>query len=300
MIAENQGNMGADLLVDETRFLVHHVDFVSLGYYFRGAANKPFLATLVGPSGRNMVDAQPADHAHHRGIWWGHGDVDGVDYYLEVPKADHPAGTIEHVEFDEIVDDRPRFGFVERLEWRDHEQVTVIEERRSLLANFADDDHYTVDLDSSYTATRGLEFGDTKESVMPGIRLAERLTVNGGATMRNSRGQFGEPEVMGQPAEWIDCSVHRSGLWWNEVTEGIACFDHPANEHHPTVWFARNYGPVSPFEGHHFLGGGAMAAGETFRLRHRILVHAGDADEGDVPGAYASYCAAPLSSPLSG
>ena len=95
MIAEDQGFFGAELFVDDARFLVHHTDFITLGYYFRDASNKPFLASVVGPSGRNMVDAQPSDHAHHRGIWWGHGDVNGVDYYLEVPKVgeDHPIGT---------------------------------------------------------------------------------------------------------------------------------------------------------------------------------------------------------------
>ena len=84
MIAGNQGNMGADLYVDDNRFLVHSTDFVSLAYEFRGSGRKPFVRTLVGPSGRNMLDAPAADHAHHLGIWWGHGDVNGIDFYLEM------------------------------------------------------------------------------------------------------------------------------------------------------------------------------------------------------------------------
>ena len=87
MIAGNQGNMGADLHVDEGRFLVHSTDFVSLAYEFRGSGRKPFIRTLVGPSGRNMLDAPAADHAHHLGIWWGHGDVNGIDFYLELPRT---------------------------------------------------------------------------------------------------------------------------------------------------------------------------------------------------------------------
>ena len=55
MIAGNQGNMGADLHVDDGRFLVHSTDFVSLAYEFRGSGRKPFIRTLVGPSGRSFA-----------------------------------------------------------------------------------------------------------------------------------------------------------------------------------------------------------------------------------------------------
>ena len=290
MIAGNQGNMGAELYVDVGRFLVHSTDFVTLGYEFNGSGRKPFIRTLVGPSGRNMLEAPAADHAHHLGIWWGHGDVNGVDFYLEVPRDDLPAGRIDHVEFTEIVDDAPRFGFTEQLRWNENDEV-YIEEQRSLLADFTHDLHYTLDLESTYTAKRDLVFGDTKESVLPGIRPAERLTVNGGATMVNSHGGVGEADCMGKPAAWLDVATERKGLWWKELTEGIACFDHPGNPHHETIWFARDYGVFSPFEGHHFLGGGSMAEGETLRTRHRIFVHKGDAQAADVAGHYRDYAA---------
>jgi hypothetical protein len=289
MIAGEQGNLGAELHLDDARFLVHATDFVSLAYVFRGPGRKPFLPTLVGPSGRNMLEAPAADHAHHLGIWWGHGDVNGVDFYLELPREGLPAGRIDHVEFSAIVDDAPIFGFIEHLRWDTPDGDTLIEEQRALSADFTHDDRYTVDLDSSYRAVRDLTFGDTKESVLPGIRLAECLTGNGGGAMVNARDGRGEAETMGQPAEWIDCSATRPGLWWKRVIEGIACFDHPANANHPPVWFARDYGVLSPFQGHHFLGGGALAAGETIRARHRILVHTGDAIEADVAGHYRTY-----------
>lgn len=289
MIAEDQGNMGTDLYVDDGRFLVHSTDFVSFAYEFAGAGRKPYIRTLVGPSGRNMLESPAADHAHHLGIWWGHGDVNGVDFYLELLREGLPAGRIEHVAFDEIVDDAPRFGLVEQVRWVAPGDVVEIEEQREIVVDFTHDDHYTVDLESTYTATRPLVFGDTKESVLPGIRPAERLTVHGGATMVNSHGGLGEKECMGQPAAWLDVSATCPGLWWKEVTEGIACFDHPGNPHHETTWFARDYGVISPFEGHHFLGGGSMAAGEQLHTRHRILVHAGDVDAAEVAGHYLEY-----------
>src|SRR5205823_14255299 len=178
---------------------------------FRGAGREPFIRTLVGPSGRNMLDAPAADHAHHLGIWWGHGDVNGVDFYLELPRDGLPAGRIEHLAFDEVVDDAPRFGFREWLRWTEPGGEILIEEQRSLLVDFTHDLRYTLDLESAYTATRTLVFGDTKESVLPGIRPAAHLSVLGGATMVNSHGGVGEAECMGKAAAWLDVSTTRPG-----------------------------------------------------------------------------------------
>lgn len=289
-IAEDQSNRDLDLLVDDHRFVLRGsdwaVDFVTLAYHYRPAARRPFLSTLVGPSGRNVLECPPADHAHHLGLWWGHGDVNGVDFYLEHEREEAEHGRIEHVAFDEIVDDAPWFGFDEVLEWCGPDGDVLITERRIVLAHFADDRWYTVDLDSTYTAATDLTFGDTKESVLPGLRVAEPLATGGGGRMTASTGGVDEAGCMGQRAAWIDRSGSRRGLYHKEYVEGIAVFDHPGNPHHPATWFARDYGPLSPFPGHHFLGGGAMATGETLRLRHRLLVHGGDAGEADVAGHY--------------
>ena len=79
-----------------------------------------------------------------------------------------------------------------------------------MLVDFTHDLHYTLDLESTYTAKRELVFGDTKESVLPGIRPAAQLSVHGGATMVNSHGGVGEDECMGKPAAWLDVSTRRA------------------------------------------------------------------------------------------
>lgn len=280
------------LRVDDSRFLVHSDDdnFVMLEYQYRSAASRPFVATLSGPSGRNMLENGPADHLHHHGIWWGHGDVNGVDFYLELPHA-LPHGRIEHVEFETTVDDAPCFGFVEELAWRDHVGEVLIEERRALMLELRAADHYIVDLDSTYLALTDLRFGDTKESVLPGIRLAEALTGDMGGAITSSEGRSGEEETFGQPARWIDVSAQRRVIFLREeLVEGIACFDHPSNPGHPTRWFTREYGPISPFEGHHFYEDRSLSKGDSLRLRHRLVVHLGGAREAALDEKYASYC----------
>jgi hypothetical protein len=286
------------LLIDEHRFLVHSHDdnMIVFNYEYRSAANKPFVSTLCGPSGRNLVENSPAEHLHHHGIWWGHGDVNGIDYYLELPH-ELPRGAIEHLMFISVIDEpaegdsrSARFGFVERLAWRDPTGAVVIDEQRSLLLAFRDGDHYTVDLDSSYTARTDLTFGDTKESVLPGIRLAENMTGDVGGTITSSEGLTGEQATFGQPARWIDVSAPRRVIFLREeIVEGITCFDHPSNPSHPTRWFTREYGPISPFEGHHFYEDRHLAAGASLRLRHRLVVHRGTAADADLETKYATY-----------
>ena len=279
-----------ELTVDDQRFLVHSGNGICLLYLPRSFAGKPIVTTLRGPSGRNMLEESPPDHVHHHGIWWGHGDVDGVDFYLEVQHDGMRRGRIEHLAFDEVVDADPTFGFTESLAWVSPEGETLITETRRLTATF-DDFVPTVDLDSSYTATRDLRLGDTLESVLPGLRLAEALTEWRGGTLVGSHGGRHEAEVMGVPAEWVDYHGERVGAYGiGTVVEGIAVMSHPSNPDHPPKFFARGYGPLCPHQGNHFLGPETMASGATLRLRHRLLVHRGDEVEADIAEHYRLYC----------
>lgn len=290
MIAFGQGNTEPELLVDDHRFVVrgmgHAADFVTLGYHFRSWRRRPYLATLVGPSGRNVLECAPADHAHHLGVWWGHGSVNGVNFAVEHEREGAEHGRIEHVAFDEIVDDAPWFGFDESLEWRDADGSVLLTERRILLGHFADDHWYTVDLDSVFTASVDLTLGETPGWYLPGVRVAEAISGSGSGTVVNARGATGA-DAVGAPSEWIDSCGRRLGVRDGELVEGVALFDHPENVLHPAPWSAWEAGAYSPLGD--ALTGSTFGAGESLRLRHRILVHEGDTATADVAGHYARY-----------
>lgn len=287
------------LATDDHRFVVHGAYYWQVLRYDTGrGVTSPHVTTLCGPSGRNMLEVSPVDHLHHRGLWWGHGDVNGVDYYLELPGGEVTPrrGTIRHQGWHRIIDAPPEFGFVEDVAWHDDGGVLVIAEQRSLLLTLAGD-HYRLDLDSSYTAQVDLTFGDTKEAVLPGVRLAEALTGLHGATISTSEGHAGEQQAFGQPARWLDVSGWRTPIQPGRLettpaarrVEGIAVLDHPANPGHPTRWFVREYGPLSPFPGHHFHPDRRLAAGATLRLRHRLVVHPGTAEDADIDDHWQRY-----------
>ena len=76
-------------------------------------------------------------------------------------------------------------------------------------------------------------------------------------------------------------------------TYGIAMLDHPSNRNHPNAWFARSYGPLGtnlPF----FDGPLTLQAGETWSLRHRIVIHEGGPEEADIQQRFDEYAASGL------
>src|SRR5688500_7296230 len=59
-------------------------------YVFEGYS-RPFLFPIIGPDGAKMTRSWPMaeapneekDHPHHKSFWWGHGAMNGVDFWAE-------------------------------------------------------------------------------------------------------------------------------------------------------------------------------------------------------------------------
>src|SRR5436309_8764221 len=74
-------------------------------YHFKDVS-RPFLYPVIGPDGLPMTRDWPMkeanneehDHKHHRSLWFEHGEMNGVDFWSEEPKA----GRTVHEEFTEI------------------------------------------------------------------------------------------------------------------------------------------------------------------------------------------------------
>jgi hypothetical protein len=149
------------------------------------------------------------------------------------------------------------------------------------------------DIEAEFTALdEAVTFGQTNENALPLIRVADAIDEWDGGTITLSDGTKGGKAAFGKRAEWADCSgplVRRGG---EERTWGIAMLDHPSNRNHPNAWFARSYGPLGtnlPF----FDGPLTLAPGESWRLKHRIVVHEGDPWTGGIPQGFAEYARPP-------
>jgi len=270
-------------------------------YHFKDVS-RPFLYPVIGPDGLPMTRDWPMkdanneehDHKHHRSLWFEHGEMNGVDFWSEEPKA----GRTVHEEFTEIKSGHDEGVIRSKDKYvAPGGKVVCTDDRTIRIYNRPGERLF--DYEVTVHASNGdLVFGDTKEGMMS-IRLNEtmRLAPNkfnvGKPTghIVNSEG-VRDGETWGKRANWVDyCGPVRG------KTVGVAIFDHPQNPRHPTWWHVRDYGlfGANPFGLHDFekkpagAGNFTVPAGKSVTFRYRFYIHPGDEKAAKVAERYAEY-----------
>ncbi len=269
---------------------------------------KPFLAPLRTATGlivsrrfpMERVEGESTDHPHHRGLWIGYGDINGVNFWENDPSSKTSGtnpGTKGTLVLERPVEVKPgkKSGSITgTFAWRapGHGDANgdVLEERR-VMTFYAEPDIRTVDVDATFTAKVPVKFADTKEGWFA-IRLADSMAEKNGGMMTNSDGGQTEKNVWGKRADWVDYDGTVEGQ-----KVGIVIFDNPQNLNHPPRWHSRAYGlfAVNPFGLKEFdpkaaaEGGYQMANGASLRLRYRVVIHPGDVPKKKIERWYVDY-----------
>ena len=282
-------------------------------YYFKGVP-KPFFYPIIGPGEapvtRNypmkIVAGEMQDHPHHRALFYGHGMVNGVDFWSEVAGK---AGVTVHEGFDEVKSG-PETAVI-----RSHNKLVTqagkiigTDERTMRI-------HKTphgpmIDFEITHHASHGdMVFQDTKEGTLA-IRLTEGLVqkspaarskdkkaspaaprVNTGHIV-NSEG-VRDGDTWGKRAKWVDYYGLVDGK-----TVGVAIFDNPKNPRYPSWWHVRDYGlfAINPFGVHDFerlenpaAGDLKVPSGKSVTFRYRFFFHAGDEKAAKVEARFNDY-----------
>ena len=269
-------------------------------YYFKDVP-RPYYYPLIGPGGAAMTRNWPMidipgeerdDHPHHRSLWFGHGGVNGQDFWDEKPSC----GRIVHDSFKTIKSGK-EFGLIRsRDSWIAKDGAVVCTDDRTMRIYKPEQaDARMFDFEVTLHASHGaLTLDDTKEGTMA-VRLAQTIVL---------RGQFGQGHILnsrglrddatwGKRADWCD---YYGPVGGNMV--GIAIFDHPQNPRHPTWWHVRDYGlfAANPFGQHDFenladktAGNMTIPAGQSVTFRYRFYLHAGDSEQAEVARHYQDY-----------
>ncbi len=278
----------------------HRVDISVNGtpftsYHFEGY-NKPIFFPLRSASGRIVTRGYPMvedipgesrDHIHHTGVWFTHGDVNGVDFWSETPES----GTIKHRKL-ERVESGPAVGVLKSSnDWLAPSGELLLTEIREVRI-YNRPEVRVMDLAVQLTAAdREVTFGDTKEGTF-GMRLAEPFTEKKGLLIQNSQGAKGEAGCWGKSARWVDYTTKLG-----PETLGVAILDHPQSFRHPTHWHARGYSlfAANPFGLHDFYnaknkdGSYLLAEGASIQFRYRVYIHPGDATQARVEEEYRAF-----------
>lgn len=265
--------------------------------FHSAAPNKPALHPIIATDGQELTRAFPfgsrdgerEDHPHHTGIWFSHGDVNGIDFW-HVDRG-NPGKILEKSFETEIKQNRAiAKGF---YEWSGQDNKVILKDQRTI--SFERRNGLLIlDWEMQLSATdQKVTFGDTKEGTFA-LRFHGMLVAKGegkNARMINAEGMSGA-HIWGKKSKWVAYSgTHKDGKHYT-----VTVFDHPQNLRHPTTWHARDYGllAVNPFGLKYFTnkkenGEFTLQPGEALNLKYRILFQTQDANPESLNQLYQQY-----------
>jgi len=274
------------------------------------ATNKTYLWPVYGPTGAAMTRAFPMkdlegevkDHYHHRGLWFGHEDIDGFDSWSEKRSHDKGEKTSDgnktriaklgkqvHRGFKEMSATADRATLVSNLDYLNNDGKKSVSEIQTLVFQ-VDGKLRLIDFNQDFIATEGdVTFGDKKDAGLC-IRVPSTMSVDSklGGRILNSEG-LKDGAAWGQRAKWCDYS----GPVANTIL-GVTMMNHPTSFRYPTTWHVRTYGlftanPFGTLDPKSPNGPHTLRKGETMKLRHRFVFHEGDASAVNLEEAYKKY-----------
>lgn len=272
--------------------------------YIIKSKTKPILWPLNAPNGLPLTRAWPMsddtagekkDHPHHRSLWFTHGDVNGIDFWMEeTAKNGKEPGVIEHQKFIKSSPGGVTAGITSENIWKSPEGKPVLDDVRELSFG-ADDQARWIDFKITLIANYGdVKFGDTKEGSF-GVRVAETAKVEAklGGKIVTSEGKV-DDKAWGTRAAWVD---YHGPIGPDKTRMGVAILNHPSSFRHPTHWHVRTYGlfAANPFGIHDFekqkepVGEHTLKDKEKMLLRYRVILHHGDETEGRIAERYAEF-----------
>ena len=294
-------------------------------YIYPTSLKKPVLFPIRSAGGTIVTRGFPleprprerVDHPHHVGLWFNHGDVNGLDFWNNsdaIEAARVPSmGTIVHTKVIKAASGTDRGDLIVESDWKRPDGVVLLTERTHFVFR---GDKTTRRIDRFTTLTAHGEpvvFRDNKEGVL-GLRVARELeqpadkpdtftdssgkpsTVsvldNTGVTglYTSSEGLKGDA-VWGTRGRWAELTGTING---EPITIGI--LDHPGNTGFPTYWHARGYGlfAANPlgrkvFDPKQPELTVTLEPGKSIAFSHRVLVLDGRAGADIMERAYREF-----------
>jgi hypothetical protein len=269
-------------------------------FYFGKDTTRPFVAPLRAASGTvvtrgypmEMLEGESRDHPHHRGVFFGHGDVNDFNYWANEASDKNPQrGRVVLVGNVEAKAAGDRGTITAHFNWLDPAGKPILREDRKMTIYSGTGNQRIIDFDLTLHAIEKAVFGDTKEGTFA-IRLADALSEKRGGKMTNAQGAETMENVWGKPSPWVDYT----GVMHGEKV-GVAILDNPSNPRHPTTWHSRDYGlfAANIFGQHDFKNANmpdgtlTLDPGRDLRFRYRVIIHPGGTDRGQMEKEFKKY-----------
>ena len=315
-IVANDAARRVDVLIDGQPFT---------SYIYPVTLKKPVLYPLRTARGTIVTRGFPleprqgerVDHPHHAGLWFQHGDVNGLDFWNNsdevgsdrIPKM----GTILHrrVVAAKSGADRGELGV--ESDWVDPQGAVLLREATRFVFRGAKDMRSVDRITTLAAHGRRVILRDNKEGVL-GMRVARALEQpadkpevfsdasgkpakvprldNTGVTgmYTSSEGRKGDA-VWGTRGRWVTLQ----GTMAHEPVT-VLMLDHPANPGFPTYWHARGYGlfAANPLGRRVFDDKQkelqiTLEPNQSITFRHRVLILSGTLPPETIEREYRSF-----------
>jgi len=263
-------------------------------------------ATEHNPNAKAAASFEKKDHDHHRSMWFNHGEVNGLDFWVDDPgpktgRIVQKRGGTESSSFatslNGVETTKNTCTIQTTNEWQSPESERVLRDERE----FRFGEHLgdtVIDVTVRLIADdQPVTFGDTKEGTF-GIRVAGTMKVDAklGGVVHNAEG-FKNNDAWSKASAWVDYSgpiapadlpasdrkmTAEDAADWPRA--GITMMYHPDNKIDECRWHVRSYGlfAANPFGRHHFglpgYDGVKIEKGETLTLHFRVVLHDGGFD----------------------
>src|SRR5579871_3658108 len=187
-------------------------------YTTHSGPNKPFFYPILTPDGQPMTrrwpvepDADPGeshDHPHHRGLWFTHSSVNGVDFWMETDT--NKQGRTINVGFPQTTSGPVYGGFQAQTEWRMPDNKLIATDTRNVRIYALPNNDRILDFEITLKPVGGpLTFGDNKDGTF-GLRVPDVMAITpdrsskfpGKGHIETSAG-IKDKDAWGKRADWV-------------------------------------------------------------------------------------------------
>jgi hypothetical protein len=292
-LVQNDSQRKVDVMIDGKLFT---------SYQYPENQEKPFLFPIYAPNGSVVTRGYPieprkgerVDHPHHIGLWFNHGDVNGLDFWnnssaIPAERKD----SYGHITVQKIV--KAQSGKTGTLEvasnWDDNKGNTVMTENTKYIFS-GDKTSRTVDHISVLTAANGpVTITDNKEGLIA-VRVDRAFEMPSNESLIFTDDKGNPTTVTGM---YVSSNGNKGNAVWGTRNEWViltgtkdntvismAIIDNPKNPGFPAYTHARGYGLFAIND----LGQKSydpkaekkvynLAKGESMTLYHRFYIQSG-------------------------
>lgn len=251
-------------------------------YIFTSDEKYPFFYPVNGPlSGGSVTSMRNGEYPHHSSLFFGCDQVNGGNYWQEGLER----GRIISVNAEILQEGGDTVTISDECIWSRPGVLSPIKDNRRIIITSPSPSVRQIDFEIAMEMLTEVHILKTNHSLFS-VRMASDLSVKNGGMMINAEGTRGEKDTFGKPSAWMDYSGKRG-----EFNEGLAILQHPSNPWYPSPWFTRDYGFISPTPMYWPENGAetVFKKGDVLRLRYRVLVHGGSAEEAKIGELFEIY-----------